>query len=185
MQLARKLYGLDTRSVPGKLRQVALALWLESRYSKHDILEAYANVAPFGGNVQGVGAASLIHFDKPAAALTFAEALTLAVIPQAPQARGATAGESSALRAARLQLLDTWARYHAVPPEARAAAGKPILLRSPSGLPFEAPHLADALLSQRAAGAQVVTSLDLPLQQLPESVLGKYVEGVRDLGVRN
>jgi penicillin-binding protein 1C len=185
MQLARKLYRLDTRSAPGKLRQIATALWLELRYSKHDILEAYANVAPFGGNVQGVGAASLIHFGKPASALTFAEALTLAVIPQAPQARGNTQREAPALTAARNQLLASWARKHAVPPDARAGFAGPIALRSTTRLPFEAPHLANALLAQRPAGAHIRTSIDLPLQRLLERVVGRYVEGVRDRGVTN
>jgi penicillin-binding protein 1C len=62
MQLARMLYRLNTRTPRGKLRQMAAALWLEARYSKRDLLEAYLNLAPFGGNVQGVGAASRIFF---------------------------------------------------------------------------------------------------------------------------
>src|SRR5437773_400880 len=70
MQLARRLYGLDSRTVPGKLRQIAAAIWLELRYSKRDILEAHLNLAPFGGNVEGVGAASLVYFHKRAARLT-------------------------------------------------------------------------------------------------------------------
>lgn len=185
MQLARKLYRLDTRGVAGKLRQMALAVWLEARYPKHDILETYVNVAPFGGNVQGVGAASLIHFGKPASALTFAEALTLAVIPQAPNARGGTERENPALTAARNKLLETWAVKHAVSPSARAAFAKPMVLRSAAHLPFEAPHLVDALLAQRRPGAHITTSIDLPMQQLVERVLAKYVEGVRDQGVTN
>jgi penicillin-binding protein 1C len=185
MQLARKLYRLDTRSAPGKLLQIVLAVWLEACYSKHDIIEAYANVAPFGGNVQGVGAASLIHFGKPASALTFAEALTLAVIPQAPNARGSTGRESPALTAARNQLLNAWAEQHAVPPEAHAAAARPMILNRTAQLPFESPHLVNALLARRAPGAQVRTSIDLPLQQLLERVVQKYIDGVRDQGVTN
>ena len=56
MQLARRLYALNTRTPAGKLQQIAHAIWLEASYSKRDILEAYLNVAPFGGNVEGVGA---------------------------------------------------------------------------------------------------------------------------------
>jgi penicillin-binding protein 1C len=185
MQLARKLYRLDTRNALGKLRQILLALWLEARYSKREILEAYANVAPFGGNVQGVGAASLIHFGKPAAALTFTESLTLAVIPQAPNARGVTGRENASLTRARTQLLEAWSRRHPVSPEARAAAAQPLTLRSTSQLPFEAPHLANALLAKRAPGDHLHTSIDLPMQQLLERVMKQYVDGVRDLGVTN
>ena len=50
MQLARLLYHLNTRTISGKLKQSAAALWLEARYSKRSILEAYLNLAPFGGN---------------------------------------------------------------------------------------------------------------------------------------
>jgi penicillin-binding protein 1C len=87
MQLARRLWDLNTRQVPGKLQQMALALWLEARYSKHDILEAYLNLAPMGGNIEGAEAASRIYFGKAAAQLSLSEALALAVIPQQPGRR--------------------------------------------------------------------------------------------------
>lgn len=62
MQLARLAYHLNTKTPGGKLKQIAAALWLEARYSKREILEAYLNVVPFGGNIQGVGAASRLYF---------------------------------------------------------------------------------------------------------------------------
>jgi penicillin-binding protein 1C len=87
MQLARRLYRLKTRTPSGKLRQVARALWLEARYPKRQLLEAYLSLAPFGGNIEGVGAASRIYFGKPPARVNLGEALTLAVIPQRPSVR--------------------------------------------------------------------------------------------------
>ncbi|HEX7689693.1 MAG TPA: transglycosylase domain-containing protein, partial [Burkholderiaceae bacterium] len=92
MQLARRLYRIDSRTLRGKALQVAASLWLEARYGKRELLEAYLNCAPYGGNIEGVGAASLIYFGHPAATLTLPEALTLAVIPQNPLKRLATAG---------------------------------------------------------------------------------------------
>lgn len=62
MQLARLLQRESTRTPLAKLRQIGQALWLEARYSKPDILEAYLNFAPYGGNIQGVGAASWLYF---------------------------------------------------------------------------------------------------------------------------
>ena len=62
MQLARLRFGLRTRSVSGKLVQVARALQFEWHYSKDEILEAYLNVAPYGGNVEGIGAAARVYF---------------------------------------------------------------------------------------------------------------------------
>ena len=80
MQLARLLYGLNTRTPTGKLRQIADALWLELRYSKHDILEAEINLLPYGQNIQGVGAASLVYFGKTPDHLSLPEALAYAVM---------------------------------------------------------------------------------------------------------
>ncbi len=81
MQLARMLYGLNTRTVPGKLKQIALAVGLELRYSKRELLEAHVNLMPYGGNVQGVGTASLIYFGKTPSQLALSEALALVLVP--------------------------------------------------------------------------------------------------------
>src|SRR5215831_15368582 len=108
MQLARLVYHLNTRTPAGKLKQSALALWLEMRYSKRGLLEAYLNVAPFGSNIQGIGAASRIYFGKPPGRLTLAEALTLAVIPLHPSARAGRVLSDANLLAARSQLAQAW-----------------------------------------------------------------------------
>src|ERR1700733_7892509 len=84
MQLARLLWPLNTRSPLGKLEQVARAIQLELFYPKRQLLEAYLNYAPYGGNIEGAGAASLVYFGKPAQALSLPEALAIAVIPQNP-----------------------------------------------------------------------------------------------------
>ncbi len=135
MQLARLKWRLSTRTPGGKVVQVLRALQLEAMYSKDDILEAYLNLAPYGGNIEGVGAASLVYFDKPASALTLPEALTLAVLPQAPTRRGrlrrdAMQGESYAgagLTAARARLYVRWKVKHRrggfAPPPAKAGGG--------------------------------------------------------------
>ena len=66
---------------------MARAIQLELFYSKQEILEAYLNDAPYGRNVEGVGAASLAYFNTSAGSLSLPEALTLAVIPQDPTRR--------------------------------------------------------------------------------------------------
>ncbi|MEP6938477.1 MAG: penicillin-binding protein 1C [Rudaea sp.] len=91
MQLARLVYRLNTRSPGGKLRQVLRAIELELCYSKDAILEAYLNYAPYGRNIEGAGAASLIYFDKPVSSLSLPESLALAVIPQDPSRRAGNA----------------------------------------------------------------------------------------------
>jgi len=84
MQVARLQLNINSRSALGKIEQIFRALQLEFFYSKDKILEAYLNLASYGGNVQGVGAASLIYFGKPVQKLNLPETLTLAVIPQNP-----------------------------------------------------------------------------------------------------
>jgi penicillin-binding protein 1C len=185
MQLARLVYRLNTKTLTGKLRQIACAEWLELRYSKAQILEAYVNLTPYGRNVQGVGAASLIYFGKPAARLTFAESLALAVIPQAPRARGARGLDAPALSAARVRLADEWARTYPAPPEALAAARGPLQLRTLQQLPFEAPHLVDALLSEGRGTTQTRTTLVLAQQHVLERAVRQYIATTRSLGVSN
>ena len=87
MQLVRLRFHLHTRSISGKLEQIMWALELERHYSKNQILEAYLNLAPYGRNVEGIGAASEIYFDKPALKLSRPEAIALSVIPQSPSRR--------------------------------------------------------------------------------------------------
>src|SRR4029077_7939835 len=87
MQLARLRYHLCTRTLRGKFVQIIRALELERHYSKAEILEAYLNLAPYGRNIEGAGAASQIYFDKTAANLTTPESIALSVIPQSPTRR--------------------------------------------------------------------------------------------------
>ena len=70
MQLARRLYNIDSSSPGGKLQQMAAALWLEARHGKRELLEAYLNTAPYGSNIEGVGAAAWCLFHHDAAHLT-------------------------------------------------------------------------------------------------------------------
>src|ERR1700719_3803971 len=87
MQVARLRFHLRTRTVLGKLEQILRALELERHYSKDEILGAYLNLAPYGRNLEGIGAASEIYFDKPASKLSRPEAIALSVIPQSPSRR--------------------------------------------------------------------------------------------------
>src|SRR4029434_8292088 len=80
MQLARLRYHLRTRTLGGKFVQIVRALELERHYSKAQILEAYLNLAPYGRNIEGVGAASQIYFGRNAAHLTRPESISLSVI---------------------------------------------------------------------------------------------------------
>ena len=194
MQLARLLWHLDTRSPGGKLVQALRAVQLELQYSKHDILEAYLNAAPYGRNVEGVGAASLAYFGKPPARLSLPEALTLAVIPQEP-ARGlpgtinGTGVIARALKASRDRLFARWVARHPADASAAPLFDLPLRLRPLSRLPFEAPHFVEQVLAQRRMDGddemRVTTTLDLGLQHSLERQVRQYVEHAGNRGIRN
>jgi len=185
MQLARLIYHLNTRSVLGKLEQMAAATWLELRYSKREILEAHINLTPYGHNVQGIGAASRIYLGKSADKLTLAEALALALIPQSPNLRDPDGAESAALRAARINLARLWAMQHPLTEASLASAGKTLHFRGLHDLPFEAPHLVSDLLVGQSTAPEIHTTLNLPLQHLLERTLQQYIATQRTLGVTN
>ena len=87
MQVARLRWNISSSTLSGKLTQIVRALQLSRHFGKRDIMEAYLNLAPYGGNIQGIKAASLVYFDKKPSELNLLEALTLAVIPQNPNKR--------------------------------------------------------------------------------------------------
>ena len=151
MQLARLIYRLNTRTPGGKLRQIGAALWLEARYSKRELLEAYLNVVPFGGNIQGVGAASRIYFGKPPDRLTLGESLTLAVIPQRPASRAGPDGVGSEpARRARAARAACGCARHGDDAADRRQLELPIVARPQFSMPWQAPHFVDAVLAGRA-----------------------------------
>ncbi len=145
MQLARIAEGIDSSHVPGKLRQIWRALVLERHYSKREILEAYLNLAPYGGNIEGAGAAARIYFSKETAALSLPEVMALALVPQHPAARNPLSGREGELAAARLRLHALWKEAHPGTSD-RLFAGAPLRVHSPRDLPSEAPHAVDSLL---------------------------------------
>lgn len=184
MQLARLMYGLNTRSVAGKLEQIARAVQLELCYSKRELLEAHLNLMPYGGNIQGIGAASLIYFDKPAARLDLAETLALVLIPQSPARRAPSGAEGEELRSARQRLFASWAETH---PQTRVLAQQvamPLQFGSLRNLPFSAPHFTDYVL-QLGSAPIIRTTLDSRLQALTERVLVNYVRERSSIGIHN
>ncbi|MCE2944750.1 MAG: penicillin-binding protein 1C [Lysobacteraceae bacterium] len=196
MQLARLRWRLETRHVPGKIVQIARALQLEASYSKDEILEAYLNLAPYGGNIEGVGAASRIYFDRPAAALTLPEALALAVMPQAPTARGRFVVDARGvttlgpgLAAARQRLYRRWVAEHGEDDDLAARMALPLRLRPPSRLPFAAPHFVDRVLAAQALQGQrppeLATPLDARLQRLVEAQVAAHVRREAVRGIDN
>jgi penicillin-binding protein 1C len=183
MQLARRLGGLRTGSLGGKFHQIAAAVWLELRYSKAALLEAYLNLAPYGGNIEGVGAASLVYFGKEAHLLSLPEVLSLAVIPQNPNRRGA--GSALALQQARDRL---WSSLQNMGAHRATSADEIRLspaLRLPRALPFRAPHAVQTLLPVLPVQPHTTLSLHSATQSSVERTLTQFIENRQGLGIHN
>ena len=121
MQVARLIEGNATKDPLAKLRQILLARSLEATLGKDEILTAYLMLAPYGGNIEGVRAASLAYFGKEPTRLTVAEAALLVALPQSPEARRPD-HDPAAARAARDRVLDRLAGAGVIDADTAAAA---------------------------------------------------------------
>lgn len=187
MQLARLKYGMDSSRPAGKVLQILRAFQLELYFSKDEILAAYLNLVPYGGNIEGAGAASFVYFGKDVSRLDLSEAITLSVIPQNPIRRTMTdAGKASRrdLEDARRRLFTRWVARH--PEDARldGSLETPWEIRGRRELPFLAPHFTRRALAATKDG-RVVSTLDLDAQRLLERLVSGYVERRKEQGIRN
>ncbi len=182
MQLARLRYGLHTRTVQGKFLQMFRALQIERHYSKAQILEAYLNVAPYGRNIEGVGAASFLYFGKQAAGLTRHEAVALSVLPQSPTRRAPRADAANGALLAAANRLSS--RFDPGVQE-RDPLGEGLHVRASRDREFFAPHFVLRAISGHPVQREISTTLDRDLQRLVERRIGSYIEANRRNGVTN
>jgi penicillin-binding protein 1C len=143
MQVARLLEPRTERTLGAKLRQVVRAVQLERTLTKDAILQLYINLAPFGGNLEGVRAAALAYFGKEPRKLSVSERALLVALPQSPEARRPDRSVINA-RHARDRVLERIVAAGLVPSdEAEKAKGETVSsARRP--MPALAPHAADA-----------------------------------------
>lgn len=194
MQLARLTQELQTTSIAGKMQQMWLALVLEWHYSKEEIFEAYLNLAPYGGNVEGVGAAARIWFHKSVQQLTLPEVLALVPVPQNPTKRNPLAQVSDrtgqgGVKAARQRLDDMWRKHHpsAVGEALSVFSRVPLRVFRPHELPNEAPHAVNSVLAhgQIPPSGDIALTLHLPTQKVVETAISRSVARGSVWGMRN
>jgi penicillin-binding protein 1C len=169
MQLARLLEPRQHRSMTAKLRQAVRALQIECEFSKDQILDLYLELAPFGGNLEGIRAASIAYFGKEPKRLTLAESTLLVALPQSPEHRRLDRHPGSA-RIARDRVLDRMVhegRVSAADAVQAKAVGVP-RLRKP--MPILAPHAADQATATMKAAPIVRLSLDAGIQHALETL---------------
>ncbi len=178
MQVARLLEEGTTGQVGGKLRQMRVALALERRLTKDQILQLYLHLAPFGGNLEGARAASISYFGKEPLRLTPAEAALLVAIPQSPETRRPDRAADRA-EAARNRVLARAVGEGVLDADEAEAALREVVpgLRLP--FPAFAPHLADRALADNPALLTHSLTIDRDLQAKLETLA---VEAVADRG---
>ena len=181
MQVARLRFRLQTRTVSGKLKQILRALELERHYSKDEILEAYLNLAPYGRNIEGIGAASQIYFDKPAAQLSGPESVALSIIPQSPSRR-ALFSERDNYSVNRAQ--SKWYNRAGVDTEAEFSS-REFHARGQTDRKFLAPHFVHQVLKTSVSRDEIITTLDLEKQEAIERRVADYVANSRNRGIEN
>ena len=191
MQVARLRLGLSTTTVAGKLEQMARALQYEYHYEKSEILEAYFNLAPYGGNVEGIGAAARVYFHVSPSRLSFSESAALAAVPQNPVRRSPLNGpdfESARARMVRLVLpgRDAGEKGGALG-LGGSGEGKlpPLRVYAPSSLPFDAPHASSELLPLSREGRPVRSFVDRRLQKILERAVQGFAARGRRYGLNN
>ena len=175
MQVARLLEPRKERSVAAKLRQIVRAVELERRFTKAEILDLYLVLAPYGGNLEGVRAASLAYFGKEPRRLSHAEAALLVALPQAPEARRPDRAPEAARRA-RDRVLDRAVASGLIPAAEAEAARRESVPEARRPFPMLAAHAADTALQERPGARVHRLTLDARAQAVLEALVRERVE---------
>ncbi len=190
MQVAR-LVEPKERTLWAKVREAFRALQLEWHFSRPELIELYVNLAPYGGNLEGIGAASHFYFGKRPAQLSLGEIALLTALPRAPNRFDPTRNTDAAEAARRSVVLALRSRGSITEPEARDALRQPLPSekRPP---PFAAPHFARYVADNFTAAGDgrriervLRTTIDGRLQRIAEQVVERRVPDLRSAGIGN
>ncbi len=169
MQVARLLEGEPTRNAAGKVRQMVHADMLEQKLSKDEILTLYLTLAPYGGNIEGIRAASLAYFGKEPTRLTTAECALLVALPQSPEARRPDRDVAAAL-AARDRVLDRMVDKGVISAEEAAVSKLEPISSLRREFPKFAAHLAEEAVKARPNARKIELTVDRRLQAALEKL---------------
>ncbi|OTA15247.1 PonC [Xenorhabdus vietnamensis] len=167
MQVAR-LIDPHPRTFTGKFKQIWRTLQLEWHYSKDEILEMYLNRAPFGGTLEGIGAASWAYLGKSPSELSSGEAALLAVLPQAPSRLRPDRYPERA-QAARDKVLERLAQYHVWSEKKVADVKEENIWLAPRQIPHLVPLLARRMVNENQQEV-IQTTIDIGLQRQLEDM---------------
>jgi penicillin-binding protein 1C len=189
MQVAR-MADPGRRTLVSKLRESFRALQLERRFGKDRILELYLNLTPYGGNVEGVGAAAWFYFGKDPDQLSLGEIALLTALPRSPRRYDPTTHPRAA-RAARDRVLGQLASRGVFSPRELDAARREPLPKVRRRPPFAAPHFTEMVAAQfsgrgdQGDQARIRTTLDRATQEIAEAQVARRIRELRDQGIGN
>jgi penicillin-binding protein 1C len=169
MQLARLMEPRRHRSMRAKLRQIVRAIEIERRMSKAQILDLYLTLAPYGGNLEGIRAASIAYFGKEPKRLSLSETALLVALPQSPENRRLDRYPTVA-REARDRVLDRMVEDGVVSNADAIAAKAAAVPKLRKPMPILAPHSADRAMSSVKGTPVIELTLDGPLQRALETL---------------
>ena len=172
MQLARIARGNQDRTFYEKTIEMCWALFLETTYSKQEILNLYASHAPFGGNVIGLETAAWRYFGRSASELSWAESATLAVLPNSP-ALIHPGRNRKQLKEKRDRLLASLQKKGILEETEYELACMEPLPEAPLPLPNDAPHLLERLAAEQP-GQRIQTSVRQALQRQTQALVNRY-----------
>jgi penicillin-binding protein 1C len=169
MQLARLIEPRRERSVYAKLRQMVRAVQLERQLNKNEILDLYLALAPFGGNLEGIRAASIAYFGKEPKRLTLAESALLVALPQSPERRRLDRHPEAA-HVARDRVLERMVEDGVVSQDDAAQARAVVVPKLRKPMPILAPHSSDAAMATVSDKSTIRLTLDSSLQKTLETL---------------
>lgn len=184
MQVIRLARNNKSRTVWGKLIEIVMALRLELTHSKADVLLLYASNAPFGGNVVGIDAAAWRYFGREPDKLSWAEAATLAILPNAPSLIYPGKNQQRLLKK-RNRLLDKLCDANVIDRETCELAKLEALPGKPHPIPMIAPHLLQRAAKEGHKGKRIQSTVDGHLQERVNEIIANHHKILRANEIHN
>ncbi|MDZ4231250.1 MAG: transglycosylase domain-containing protein [Patescibacteria group bacterium] len=185
-QLAKNTFLTPERTITRKLREAVLALKLERRYAKDDILSLYLNQVPYGPTIYGIESASQAYFAKPANEININEAAMLAALPKAPSYYSPWGVHKDDLRNRKNFILGRMSELGYIDEQQLSEAGEELPEIQPQPeMGIRAPHFAITIQEYlrdkygeevlRTGGLRVITTLDWRMQEIAEQAVMENV----------
>ena len=194
-QLAKNLFLSQERTLTRKVKEFILALVIERKFSKQEILQAYLNQVYFGEGAYGVEAASQVYFGKHASELSLSESAMLAGLPRGPNIYSPYVNKGAATARRNAVLLGMEKEGYISHSQSAQVQNEPIILAGKKKKAVQASYFLDYIANELVkkygadrvykGGLKIYTTLDINIQKAAEETLGKYQGGIFIVDPRN